>query len=278
MAGDERSPCSSVCRMDPGGLCQGCQRALPEIAAWGGASRAERGEMGRQARARRAWFEPDGRLRALMAIGPRGAAGISGRLPWRLPGELAWFKQASSGLALGMGRSSWEALGRDLPGGRCWPWGPKSPRGSPGAPPRAGRSIFLGRGRWPSTWARVYAWLAVPAFGVRAGGKSSSLGSRGWSLRLESRWRPTRVSSRTWMGGRESPRARPEPRGPGAGAPSFGSGRRRRGLSEACPRIRAPWRGPAGARAREPGPGCPARARRTPQGAGARRRRRRRRP
>jgi hypothetical protein len=37
------SPCLSVCRMDAvTGLCQGCFRTLEEIAAWGGASDAER--------------------------------------------------------------------------------------------------------------------------------------------------------------------------------------------------------------------------------------------
>lgn len=31
-----RSPCISICRIDPGtGLCEGCLRTLDEIAAWG---------------------------------------------------------------------------------------------------------------------------------------------------------------------------------------------------------------------------------------------------
>lgn len=34
--GDVPSPCISLCRMDPAGeLCEGCWRALDEIAAWG---------------------------------------------------------------------------------------------------------------------------------------------------------------------------------------------------------------------------------------------------
>lgn len=35
---DVPSPCIGVCQMDPvTGFCQGCQRTLDEIAAWGGA-------------------------------------------------------------------------------------------------------------------------------------------------------------------------------------------------------------------------------------------------
>ncbi len=33
-AGDVGSPCVSVCRMGPDGLCEGCLRSLPEIAGW----------------------------------------------------------------------------------------------------------------------------------------------------------------------------------------------------------------------------------------------------
>ncbi|KQP14422.1 hypothetical protein ASF43_15550 [Pseudorhodoferax sp. Leaf267] len=32
--GDVGSPCVSICRMDAGGLCEGCLRSLPEIAGW----------------------------------------------------------------------------------------------------------------------------------------------------------------------------------------------------------------------------------------------------
>ena len=38
-----RSPCISVCTIDPhSGLCEGCQRTLDEIATWGGMSDGER--------------------------------------------------------------------------------------------------------------------------------------------------------------------------------------------------------------------------------------------
>ena len=35
-AGRTRSPCISICRIDPeDGLCVGCQRTIDEIAGWG---------------------------------------------------------------------------------------------------------------------------------------------------------------------------------------------------------------------------------------------------
>lgn len=42
-APEPRSPCTSVCRMNPvSGLCEGCWRTLDEIAAWGAASADEK--------------------------------------------------------------------------------------------------------------------------------------------------------------------------------------------------------------------------------------------
>ena len=41
-----KSPCVSVCRIDPAsGLCDGCQRTLDEIAAWGSLGDAGRLEV-----------------------------------------------------------------------------------------------------------------------------------------------------------------------------------------------------------------------------------------
>ena len=49
------SPCVSVCRMDASsGLCDGCQRTIEEIAAWGGASEAEKRTIWQAVCARRA--------------------------------------------------------------------------------------------------------------------------------------------------------------------------------------------------------------------------------
>lgn len=47
-AGKVRSPCISVCRIDPAdGLCVGCQRTIDEIADWGAMTPAQRVEVWR---------------------------------------------------------------------------------------------------------------------------------------------------------------------------------------------------------------------------------------
>lgn len=54
------SPCINVCRMDAvSGLCEGCYRTLDEIAAWGGASDAQRRLILAAVEARRARLDPD---------------------------------------------------------------------------------------------------------------------------------------------------------------------------------------------------------------------------
>ena len=42
--------------------------------------------------------------------------GINNTLPWRLPSDLAHFKQTTLGKPVIMGRKTWESLGRPLPG------------------------------------------------------------------------------------------------------------------------------------------------------------------
>ena len=50
---------------------------------------------------------------------PSRAIGLRGGLPWRLPADLAHFKQLTLGHTLIMGRTTWEPLsGRGLPGRR----------------------------------------------------------------------------------------------------------------------------------------------------------------
>ncbi len=52
------SPCINVCRMDAAtGWCEGCQRTLAEIAAWGGLSDADKRAVWQALPARReAWL------------------------------------------------------------------------------------------------------------------------------------------------------------------------------------------------------------------------------
>lgn len=42
--------------------------------------------------------------------------GVAGRLPWHLPEELRWFRQTTLGHVVVMGRRTFEAIGRPLPG------------------------------------------------------------------------------------------------------------------------------------------------------------------
>ncbi len=44
------------------------------------------------------------------------AIGLAGAMPWRLPGELAHFKETTMGKPIVMGRKTWESIGRALPG------------------------------------------------------------------------------------------------------------------------------------------------------------------
>jgi len=52
----------------------------------------------------------------VVAIGANGVIGIDGGLPWRLPEDLAHFKQLTMGHPLVMGRATYESIGRPLPG------------------------------------------------------------------------------------------------------------------------------------------------------------------
>lgn len=53
-----------------------------------------------------------------MADGSR-IIGREGRLPWSLPEDLAWFRRATRGHTLVMGRTTWLGVGRALPHRRC---------------------------------------------------------------------------------------------------------------------------------------------------------------
>jgi dihydrofolate reductase len=53
----------------------------------------------------------------VVAVAKNGAIGVDGGLPWRLPGDLAFFKRVTMGKPLVMGRKTWESLPRKpLPG------------------------------------------------------------------------------------------------------------------------------------------------------------------
>ena len=52
----------------------------------------------------------------IAAMGTNRAIGLKGRMPWYLPGELRHFKATTMGKTIVMGRKTWEAIGRPLPG------------------------------------------------------------------------------------------------------------------------------------------------------------------
>lgn len=50
------------------------------------------------------------------AVGRNGVIGRDGELPWRLPGDLARFRELTWGHVLVMGRRTYDSIGRPLPG------------------------------------------------------------------------------------------------------------------------------------------------------------------
>lgn len=50
------------------------------------------------------------------AVGRNGVIGVDGSLPWRIPEDMARFKDLTMGGALIMGRATFESIGRPLPG------------------------------------------------------------------------------------------------------------------------------------------------------------------
>ena len=59
------------------------------------------------------------RLTLIAAVAEGGVIGRDGAIPWRVPGELARFKETTMGHPLVMGRKTFESIGRPLPGRRC---------------------------------------------------------------------------------------------------------------------------------------------------------------
>jgi len=58
-------------------------------------------------------------LSLIVAMTPEGVIGRDGKLPWKLPSDLARFKRLTTGHPIIMGRSTWESLppkARPLPG------------------------------------------------------------------------------------------------------------------------------------------------------------------
>ena len=55
-------------------------------------------------------------MKAIAAMTRNRVIGRAGTLPWHLPEDFRWFKRATTGGALLMGRKTFESIGRPLPG------------------------------------------------------------------------------------------------------------------------------------------------------------------
>ena len=56
------------------------------------------------------------RIAVIAAVARNGVIGVDNRLPWRLPEDLRRFRALTTGHAVIMGRRTWEAIGKPLPG------------------------------------------------------------------------------------------------------------------------------------------------------------------
>lgn len=58
----------------------------------------------------------DSKVIAIAAVSENGIIGSDGSIPWHIPEEFKWFKKATMGGNLVMGRKTWDSIGRPLPG------------------------------------------------------------------------------------------------------------------------------------------------------------------
>ena len=56
--------------------------------------------------------------KAIAALAENRVIGAHGKIPWRLPDDLRFFREQTTGHTVLMGRKTWESLGRPLPGRR----------------------------------------------------------------------------------------------------------------------------------------------------------------
>ncbi len=55
-------------------------------------------------------------MKAIVAMARNRVIGFQGKMPWHLPEDFRWFKWATMGGALLMGRKTFDSIGRPLPG------------------------------------------------------------------------------------------------------------------------------------------------------------------
>lgn len=55
-------------------------------------------------------------MKAIVAMARNRVIGFQGKMPWHLPEDFRWFKRATMGGALLMGRKTFDSIGQALPG------------------------------------------------------------------------------------------------------------------------------------------------------------------
>ena len=58
------------------------------------------------------------RVSLIVAVAENGVIGQDGDLPWRIPADLKFFKETTTGHPIVMGRKTYQSIGRALPGRR----------------------------------------------------------------------------------------------------------------------------------------------------------------
>ena len=56
------------------------------------------------------------RIAFVVAVAENGVIGRGGKLPWRLPSDLKWFRKVTLGKPMIMGRKTYESIGKPLEG------------------------------------------------------------------------------------------------------------------------------------------------------------------
>ena len=56
------------------------------------------------------------RISLIVAVAENGVIGRDGDLPWRIPADLKFFKETTTGHPIVMGRKTHQSIGRALPG------------------------------------------------------------------------------------------------------------------------------------------------------------------
>jgi dihydrofolate reductase len=65
-------------------------------------------------------YSPMTPFRAIAAMGENRVIGAGRSIPWHVPDDFRWFREATQGGILVMGRVTFESIGRPLPGRSTW--------------------------------------------------------------------------------------------------------------------------------------------------------------